>query len=300
MVLFPPSRRSMTETHDNCCHDNCHDSLGKAMKLDWDGLSHIEGMEQAMTANREELVSGFCEILLQMASLHDEQQRGTTCFHSSKVPKISLLDYLNRIITYSQCSDGCLVFCLAYIDRVRKACPHFVWNHTCLHRLVMSSMLAAAKFLDDTYFVNAFYAMIGGVSTAALFKLESEFLRLLDWQLQVSPAEYSAYLKVLLVAVHGDDLVLPWGEARYLAVAWQLQEIADAIVEEEGSEAAGNARGGSPPGRDCDCDASTAAPSDHSATTVSSAGSSPSSPALNPGVCRQQICKVDDGHCELA
>ena len=42
----------------------------------------------------------------------------TTRFHASKVPNISITDYVIRIHSYTKCSECCLIFALIYIDRL--------------------------------------------------------------------------------------------------------------------------------------------------------------------------------------
>lgn len=53
--------------------------------------------------------------------------------------------------------------------------------------------MLAAKFFDDYFYNNAFYAKLGGVAPLEMNSLELEFLQLLNFSLFVSPEVYSKY-----------------------------------------------------------------------------------------------------------
>ncbi|KAK8326712.1 hypothetical protein V6Z11_A11G134400 [Gossypium hirsutum] len=74
-------------------------------------------------------------------------------FHGLRVPTISIRQYIDRIF----------------------------------------NVMVAAKFIDDTYFNNAYYARVGGISTAELNRLEMKFLLSLDFRLQVSINTFRRY-----------------------------------------------------------------------------------------------------------
>jgi hypothetical protein len=59
-----------------------------------------------------------------------------------------------------------------------------------LCRLLLAALTCAAKFYDDVYYSNAYYAKVGGVSTQELNQLEAAFLEIVDWRLFVTPEEY--------------------------------------------------------------------------------------------------------------
>jgi len=119
-------------------------------------------------------------------------------FHSLKVPPIGTSDYLNRIVKYAYCSPECFIFALIYLDRLitaNKNCHITPYN---VHRLLITSVLLAAKVRDDTYYSNAYYSAIGGISNAEINKLEGAFLVLVDFDLFVSPETYDQYRTYLM------------------------------------------------------------------------------------------------------
>jgi hypothetical protein len=61
------------------------------------------------------------------------------------------------------CSLECYGVGLIYIDRLIKKVPNMKVNNLRCHRLLLCSMTPAAKFNDEDYFVNSFYAPVGGI-----------------------------------------------------------------------------------------------------------------------------------------
>jgi hypothetical protein len=57
--------------------------------------------------------------------------------------------------------------------------------------------MLAAKFFDDQYYNNAYYAQIGGVSTEEINSLEVEFLFMINFSLHVSREIYDQYHREL-------------------------------------------------------------------------------------------------------
>lgn len=54
-----------------------------------------------------------------------------------------------------------------------------------LHRLALTCIFLANKYLEDMHLPLRFTARIGGVSPSALLRLEEKALELLDWRLEV-------------------------------------------------------------------------------------------------------------------
>lgn len=115
-----------------------------------------------------------------------------TKFHALRAPQISIADYVDRIFKYASCSSECFVLALIYIDRIiqRQA---FVINSLNVHRVIITSVMLAAKFFDDHYFKNGFYAKVGGVPCNEMNSLEVEFLFLINFSLHVPPETFQKY-----------------------------------------------------------------------------------------------------------
>ncbi|XP_002985239.2 cyclin-U4-1 [Selaginella moellendorffii] len=116
-----------------------------------------------------------------------------TVFHGLRAPSISIEKYLERIFKYANCSPACFVVAYAYMDRFIHQQPDVPITSLNVHRLLITSVMVAAKFLDDAYYNNAYYAKVGGVSTLEMNRLELQFLFRLDFRLQVTVTMFESY-----------------------------------------------------------------------------------------------------------
>jgi hypothetical protein len=114
-------------------------------------------------------------------------------FSAQNVPGISLVQYLGRIDRYSQCSKECFVLALIYIDRIIQTNGNFLVNSYNIHRLLITAVMLAAKFFDDQYFNNTYYARVGGVDATEINQLEVEFLFVNNFYLAVPTETYAEY-----------------------------------------------------------------------------------------------------------
>ena len=97
-----------------------------------------------------------------------------------------------RVFKYSHCSIECLVLALIYIDRLIQSGTIPVNSFT-IHRVIISSVVVAIKFFDDTFYLNNHYARIGGIETEELSFLELEFLKNINFSLHVTCEDYQKY-----------------------------------------------------------------------------------------------------------
>ncbi|KAK2653335.1 hypothetical protein Ddye_013191 [Dipteronia dyeriana] len=121
------------------------------------------------------------------------QPQRISAFHGLTRPTISVESYLERIFKYANCSSSCYVVAYVYLDRFAQRQPSLPINSFNVHRLLITSVLVSAKFMDDLYYNNAFYGKVGGISTAEMNLLEVDFLFGLGFQLNVTPTTYSTY-----------------------------------------------------------------------------------------------------------
>lgn len=133
------------------------------------------------------------EVALSHMCCFAQQPERMTCFHCVRDPGVGLGSYLDRVRTYFGCGSECFVIALLYIDRLHKLHPQIAVSKLSVHRLLITSMVLAAKFHDDLFFTNAHYAKIGGIRVEELNALERRFCQLLDWRLHVRPEEFEMY-----------------------------------------------------------------------------------------------------------
>ncbi|XP_059625866.1 cyclin-P3-1 isoform X2 [Cornus florida] len=144
------------------------------------------------------------EMLLETRQIKDV----LTIFHGSRAPSLGIRQYIDRIFKYSCCSPSCFVVARIYVDRyIQRANIHLTSLN--VHRLLITSVMVAAKFIDDAFFNNAYYAKVGGVSTSELNRLEMKFLFGLDFQLYVSVPAFGKYCSQLEKEA-GGGLEIEW------------------------------------------------------------------------------------------
>lgn len=122
--------------------------------------------------------------------------------------------HVNRVQKYASCSNECFILALIYIDRLIER-NNFLLTELNVHRVVITAILLAAKFFDDAYYNNAYYAKVGGVLVSELNGLEVDFLFRINFSLHVSPDVFEKYKAELvahsinsgLIATHLSSLV---------------------------------------------------------------------------------------------
>jgi len=140
------------------------------------------------------VVNVLANVLQKLVAANDKTSKSNqvTKFHALRPPSISVQDYLDRIRKYASCSAECFVLALVYIDRLIQHAG-LVVSSLNIHRVVITSVMLAAKYFDDHYYNNAYYAKIGGVPCTEMNSLELEFLFLINFTLYVQPESYTKY-----------------------------------------------------------------------------------------------------------
>mmetsp|Transcript_22048 Transcript_22048/g.47955 ORF Transcript_22048/g.47955 Transcript_22048/m.47955 type:complete len:500 (-) Transcript_22048:20-1519(-) len=132
------------------------------------------------------------ERLVSANSHLSESPQEQTHFHAQRAPAIGILQYLERIHKYASCSKECFILALIYIDRLIQR-NNFLLTELNAHRVVITAVLLAAKFFDDAYYNNAYYAKVGGVLVEEMNNLECQFLFKIDFSLRVLPEVFEKY-----------------------------------------------------------------------------------------------------------
>ncbi|KAJ6603128.1 cyclin-domain-containing protein [Mycena sp. CBHHK59/15] len=124
-----------------------------------------------------------------------------TRFHSRSAPAITVLDYLRRIVRFTNVEKSCLLITLHYIDQICARMPLFTLSSLTCHRFIIASITVSSKGLCDTFCTNNLYAKVGGISVTELNILEREFLEKIDWRLMCTREVLQEYY-VNLVRTH--------------------------------------------------------------------------------------------------
>ncbi|BAT88055.1 hypothetical protein LR48_Vigan09g153900 [Vigna angularis] len=115
-----------------------------------------------------------------------------TIFHGSKAPDMSVTQYMDRIFKYSNCSPSCFLIAHIYMERFFHNNGGYLTSFNA-HRLLITTIMVAAKFLDHKYYSNAYFAKVGGVSTEEMNRMEIEFLFHLKFKLFVTTELFLKY-----------------------------------------------------------------------------------------------------------
>eukprot|EP00249_Psilotum_nudum_P009290 c21835_g2_i2 orf=243-941(+) len=182
-----------------------HSSLQRS-ELEWEVcenpwvLSVLSSLLEKVVASNQRFIAGSDRL---------HSRRKVTVFDGLRAPDISIHSYIQRIFKYANCSLSCYVAAYVYIDRFTQ--EQLDIPITCLnvHRLLITSVMVAAKFFDDAYYNNAYYAKVGGVTRLEMNRLELEFLFKLDFRLHVTVNTFEDYCSQLQkeVAVGGRQKV---------------------------------------------------------------------------------------------
>lgn len=158
---------------------------------------------QALTGSISQLTGALAFILMVHCARARHKLSYSDPFWAEIEPEIELRDFLSRIAKRLQCSKSCFLLALIYIDRIVDINPEVFVNNMNVHRLVLTGILVASKFLDDGGFDNARYAEIGGMGTKEINQLELCFLKLINWNLHVRLSTYRWYCDHVSMAIAG-------------------------------------------------------------------------------------------------
>eukprot|EP00924_Labyrinthula_sp_SR-Ha-C_P010870 maker-scaffold_47-snap-gene-0.53-mRNA-1 protein AED:0.38 eAED:0.38 QI:254/1/1/1/1/1/2/262/285 len=132
----------------------------------------------------------------QQGEKHEEKNSTTANFAGAFECYFPLKDYFNRISTYAGCTNEVFTILMVYIDRLTfpegDRFPALVLNRFNVHRVITVCLLAACKYQDDKYYLNAHFAEMCGLPLEELNLLEGYFYSLIGFNTDVSAAEFSA------------------------------------------------------------------------------------------------------------
>jgi hypothetical protein len=74
-----------------------------------------------------------------------------SAFRSTSKPGISVRAYVSRVARFAGCSPACYVVAYIYLDRLLHRGRRFALavDSYSVHRLLITTVLAAVKFMDD-------------------------------------------------------------------------------------------------------------------------------------------------------
>eukprot|EP00892_Ulva_mutabilis_P000618 jgi/Ulvmu1/10557/UM065_0011.1 len=115
-------------------------------------------------------------------------------FTGKSTPSFSLSSYISRLAQYTGCSAACFLYALSYMLRIDKQGHARVTVKT-IHRMLLTAVVVAIKFIEDHCFINSHYAKVGGVELHELNHMELMMCSLLDFRFTMADGDPSVMLK---------------------------------------------------------------------------------------------------------
>lgn len=106
-------------------------------------------------------------------------------FMSHEKPEITIKEYLSHLVCQNECSCECFIVAMIYINRLLEKHKYAKLDMCNIHRLLLVAFVIAIKNIEDIYFSNKHYAMIGGISKEELNDLELYFLKKINFDLHI-------------------------------------------------------------------------------------------------------------------
>ncbi|GFP80902.1 cyclin-u2-1 [Phtheirospermum japonicum] len=117
----------------------------------------------------------------------------TRVFDCNETPDMTIQSYLERIFRYTRAGPSVYVVAYAYIDRFCLFYPEFRIGARNVHRLLITTILVASKYVEDMNYRNSYFARVGGLTTFEMNKLEFEFLFMMKFKLHVNVSVFESY-----------------------------------------------------------------------------------------------------------
>jgi hypothetical protein len=159
--------------------------------------------QEPMAEIMPNVITAMSSLLQRVSETNDDLRRPfrehkrISAFNAVTKPSISIRSYMERIFKYADCSDSCYIVAYIYLDRFIQKQPLLPIDSSNVHRLIITSVLVSAKFMDDLCYNNAFYAKVGGITTEEMNLLELDFLFGIGFQLNVTISTYNDYCSSL-------------------------------------------------------------------------------------------------------
>ena len=122
-------------------------------------------------------------------------------FITDSLQSISINDYLERLVKYTQVESSTLIAMLIFIDRLCEL-NNFIVNSYNVYKILFSSLIMAIKYNEDLYYDNNYYAKVGGLTLKEFNYLEIYYLRLIDFKLYISDDVFETYFRNIIDATN--------------------------------------------------------------------------------------------------
>ena len=113
-------------------------------------------------------------------------------FYISRVPRISIEEYINRIYKNTKMNISSLILSIIYIDRFCEL-NEYILSSKNIHRILLTACLLSIKFNEDINVNTKYYASVAGIPVEDLNNLEFYFIVKIQFSLFVDFDNYQIY-----------------------------------------------------------------------------------------------------------
>ncbi|KAI3796682.1 hypothetical protein L1987_39361 [Smallanthus sonchifolius] len=124
---------------------------------------------------------------------HNGSKTCVRVFDCNETPDMTIQSYLERIFRYTRAGPSVYVVAYVYIDRFCQSLPEFRISARNVHRLLITTIMVASKYVEDMNYRNSYFARVGGITTKEMNKLELQFLFLVNFKMHVNVSVFESY-----------------------------------------------------------------------------------------------------------
>nr|GEU63234.1 cyclin-like protein [Tanacetum cinerariifolium] len=114
-------------------------------------------------------------------------------FDCYETPDMTIQSYLERIFKYTKAGPSVYVVAYVYIDRFCRSQPEFRITGRNVHRLLITTIMVASKYVEDMNYRNSYFARVGGITTKEMNSLELDFLFFMNFKMHVNVSVFESY-----------------------------------------------------------------------------------------------------------
>lgn len=128
-----------------------------------------------------------------LLKLEGNKNESKISFNSKEIPKITITNYIKRLIKYTKIEPSTLILGIIYFDKICNK-GNIILSFLNVYRLILISLVLAIKFNEEYFETNEFYSKIGGLSNKSFNKLEIAVLKILNYKLYIKKDIYDNYI----------------------------------------------------------------------------------------------------------
>mmetsp|Transcript_16042 Transcript_16042/g.16641 ORF Transcript_16042/g.16641 Transcript_16042/m.16641 type:complete len:239 (+) Transcript_16042:48-764(+) len=170
-------------------------SFTKMDSFSFQSSNTISSKDSLSTLSNIALVEAMTAIVDEIIDTEHPAQK--SIFDNERIPRISIKDYLMRVVKYCKINKSTLIMSLVYIDRIP---PTFIITMFNIHKIILACLLLASKINEDKIHTNLYFARVGGINLFEMNLIEIDTLGLIEYNLLVNVDTYQDYESHVLVS----------------------------------------------------------------------------------------------------